>query len=109
MRVCIYFGRFSHRTALPCQEVKNSGDKQSANRSLLGGKGQLKVELFLGAPENSTLSPVQLFQNPLSRLLLAAVLRCAFPARAPLPVPSIPQTCSRQPRLDLPALDGLML
>lgn len=50
MRVCIYFGRFSHCAVLPCQEVKNSGDKQSVNRSLLGWQGSTESRIVPRGP-----------------------------------------------------------
>eukprot|EP00070_Physeter_catodon_P043740 XP_028350634.1 uncharacterized protein LOC114487032 isoform X2 [Physeter catodon] len=50
-----------------------------------------------------------LFREPLLQLLLADLLPSAYPARVSLPVLSIPQTCSQQPMLNQPVLDGLML
>lgn len=43
------------------------------------------------------------------QLLLAALLQSARPAQLPLLGPSIPQACARQPVLNRPVWDGLML
>lgn len=110
MRDCIYFGRFSHCAGLYCQGAKNSGDKQSANWSLLGWQGSTKTRLahLQGAPVRSASSTYTLFREPLSKRLLAVFL-------LPHTWPGFPSQMinssdlSRQPVLNQPVLDGLLL
>lgn len=52
--MCIYFGRFSHCTGLACQKLKIVVISSLRIGPSWGGKGQQKVDLFLGAPESST-------------------------------------------------------
>lgn len=62
--VCIYFGPFSHCTGLDCQEVKNSGDKQSVNRSLLGWQGSTGSRIVPPGPWELHFIPLNSVESP---------------------------------------------
>lgn len=64
MRVCIYFGRFSHCIEFVCQEVKNSGDKQSVNRSLLGLQGSTESRIVPLGPREGCIVPSHSVESP---------------------------------------------
>lgn len=109
MRDCIYFGRFSHCAGLYCQGAKNSGDKQSANWSLLGWQGSTKTRV---APPGSPCEVSIIYLHPISgaplaRLLAVFLLPHTWPGFPSQMINS--SDLSRQPVLNQPVLDGLLL
>lgn len=84
--MCIYFGRFSHCTGLDCQEVKNSGDKQSVNWSLLGWQGSAESGIVPPGPGELHFIPLEVsFESPLAASVGCSPEICtscpSFPAR----------------------------